>query len=93
MGLPVFQEARQYIEKICTGHIDPTHVHRLVDKAKRLMEHRKTAAARASRPSHLLQMRGDATVIRRPSGLLVPPKYKDYDNASDSVGQPEKLRT
>lgn len=76
-GIPVFQEARGFIEKVCTGHVDPTVVHRLVDKAKTLMESRRASARRAKRPSHFLEMHGDATVIRRASGLLVPPKYKD----------------
>ena len=77
VGLPAFAEARGFIERVCTGHVDPTVVHRLVDKAKNLMESRRASARRAKRPSHFLEMHGDATVVRRASGLLVPPKYKD----------------
>ncbi len=77
VGLPAFQEARQYIERIITGHVDPAEVQAKARKAATLMEGRKAAALRAKRPAAMLNMRGDATVVRRRSGLLVPPKYKD----------------
>ena len=77
VGIPAFAEARTWIERICTGHVDPQIVLRLVEKAKRLMESRKATAKRAKRPGNFIHMSGDATVIRRPSGLYVQPKYKD----------------
>ncbi len=76
-SIPAFWEARRYIEKICTGHIDPAEVQAKAEKAKRLMESRKAQARRARRPANFLTLKGDATVVRRRSGLLVPPKYKD----------------
>ncbi len=76
-SIPAFWEARQYIEKICTGHINPAEVQAKARKAVRLMESRRAQARRAERPAHFLELHGDATVIRRRSGLLVPPKYKD----------------
>jgi hypothetical protein len=77
VGLPAFQEARRYIEGICTGYVDPQEVHRLAEKAKRLMESRRAQARKAKRPGNFLQMRGNAEVVRRPSGLIVPTKYRD----------------
>ncbi len=74
--IPAFAEARTWMDKVCRGAIDPQQVLRLVAKAKRLMESRKAAARRAKRPSNFLKISGDATV-RRPSGLYVPPIYKD----------------
>ncbi len=76
-SIPAFWEARQYIEKICTGHIDPAEVQAKAAKAQRLMESRKAQVRRAKRPGNFVELRGDATVVRRRSGLLVPPKYKD----------------
>ena len=70
-----FAEARQYMDKICRGYVDPAVVQRLFEKGKRLMEARKNA--KKVRPGRLLNMSGDATVTRRPSGVLVPHKYKD----------------
>lgn len=77
VGIPAFQEARQWIEKVCTGYMPPEEIQRMLGKAQRLMESRKAQVRRASRPSSFLEMHGDATVIRRPSGLLVPPKYRN----------------
>lgn len=74
VNIPVFAEARAYIEKICRGAVDPATVQGLDTKARRLMESRKSKGK--PRPSRHLTMSGNATV-RRPSGLLVPPKYKD----------------
>lgn len=75
INIEPFQEARRWIEGVCTGHVAPTEINLMVDKAKDLMESRKAQVRNAKRPSHLLSMKGDATVIRRPSGLLVTPKY------------------
>ena len=75
VSIAAFAEARQYVEKICRGHVDPEVVQRLAEKGKRIMGARQNA--KKVRPGRLLNMSGDATVVRRPSGLLVPPKYKD----------------
>lgn len=75
VGIPAFAEARGFIERICRGYIDPAAVQRLAEKGRAMMENRKNAAK--VRPSRLLNMNGDATVTRRPSGVLVPHKYKD----------------
>lgn len=69
--VPAFAEARSFIEKICTGHINPERVKALRDKAVALMNTKGK-----SRPARHLTMTGSA-VVRRRSGLLVPPKYKD----------------
>lgn len=77
VGIPAFAEARQYIEKVCTGYMPPEEVGKMLVKAQSLMNSRKATARRAKRPGNFINMYGDAVVIRRPSGLLVPPKYKD----------------
>ena len=75
--IDAFQEARRWIEGVCTGHVAPEEINLMVDKAQNLMNSRKAQQRKAKRPANFLAMRGDATVIRRPSGLLVAPKYKD----------------
>lgn len=70
-----FAEARVYIEEICRGNINPEEVQKMLDRGREMMNNRKNAAK--PRPSRLLTMSGDATVVRRPSGVLVSPKYKD----------------
>jgi len=77
VGIAAFAEARQYIEKVCTGYMPPEEVGKMLVKAQSLMNSRQATARRARRPSNFLAMSGDATVIKLPSGLLVPPKYKD----------------
>ncbi len=77
VNIKAFQEARTFIEKICTGHINPEIVQNLARKAQRLMESRKAQIHKWTKPASGLSLHGDATVIRRSSGLFVPPKYKD----------------
>lgn len=69
-ALPAMAEARKYIDKIAKGEIDPQEVQRLEQKAIGLMNDRKNAGKQ--RPGNLLKMTGDATVIRRKSGIVVP---------------------
>lgn len=78
VGIAAFGEARQWIESFLNGRIDPQEVQRKLEKAKALMNKRQNA--KKSRPSRLLDMQADATVVRRQSGLLVPPKYGDAPN-------------
>lgn len=75
VNVPAFAEARSWMDKFCRGYIDPAEIGRLLKKGTALMNSRK--GQRKARPGRLLDMQADATVIRRPSGLLVPPKYKD----------------
>jgi hypothetical protein len=73
VGIPAFAEARAWMDKFCRGYIDPAEIGRIIKKGTALMNSRKGKR----RPGHLLDMKADATVVKRPSGLLVPPKYKD----------------
>lgn len=75
VAIPAFAEARSWMDRFCRGYIDPAEIGRLIKKGTALMNSRK--GQRKVRPGRLLDMQADGTVIKRPSGLLVPPKYKD----------------
>ncbi len=77
VGIPAFEEARDWIEKVCTGYMPPEEVGKMLVKAESLMNGRKAQVRQAKRPSDFINMHGNATVVRRASGLLVPPKYKN----------------
>jgi hypothetical protein len=73
VGIPAFAEARAWMDKFCRGYIDPVEIARILKKGTALMNRRNDKR----RPGHLLDMKAEATVVKRSSGLLVPPKYKD----------------